>query len=150
MIPGMGYDITIRFYRHIWCDITPDHPKTQGKNNVHENPPPCCSLLFVSALLVSAPFLPGLRSGLFCRPSVVHQLDNRIDRTTSEHQPCSLNTFLFHFVSFLLSLSLFLLVTWYSLVVTRYLEYCFCSWALFLVQYHFVVEIRSGCSLFYI
>ena len=69
----MGYDITI--YRHIWCDITPEHPKTPGQNNFNENRPYCCGLrfFFVPCLcppLALSPAWPFLSS--FCCPSHGH------------------------------------------------------------------------------
>ena len=67
-----GYDITI--YPDIQCDITPDHPKAQGKNNVNETDY-LVAVHVLLWLLVSALFLPCLPPGLFCRPSVAHQMD---------------------------------------------------------------------------
>ena len=68
-----GYDITI--YPDIQCDITPDHPKAQGKNNVNENRLPCCGPRFALAsclcpLLALSPAWPFLSS--VCCPSDGH------------------------------------------------------------------------------
>ena len=68
----MGYEITIS--RDIACDITPDDPKTPGKNNFNENSPPCCGLRFALApglcLLALSPAWPFLSS--FCCPPDGH------------------------------------------------------------------------------
>ena len=87
----LGYDITI--HRDMSFDITPDHLETRGKHKFNENPPPRCRLLLFFLLCLCL-VLACPPSGLFSRPSVVHQLDthHRTDRSTSEQQPCPLRT----------------------------------------------------------
>ena len=127
---GLGYDITI--YRDMSCDITLNHLETPGKYKFNENPPPRCGLLlFISAL--SLPHL-GLSSvwpfsSSFCCPSAGHiiQLGLTVP-VNSNLVPSGLGPLLermmfvlfrFSFFYFLLFISMFvfLLDTWYLVLL---------------------------------
>ena len=119
-----------------------NHAKTPGENNFNVNPQPRCGLLLQYLVLAPSlyPLLGLSPSGFFVvflfswtRHLVMDSTYHQQTATLSPHDSVSyLSACLFsiHFY-------IFLLLSWYSLAVTRYLVYC-CYWrsrALFLVQY---------------
>ena len=125
----MGYDITI--YRDISYDITPEDLGTPGEYKFHENPPPRCGLLLFFRLCL-CPHL-GLSSvwhflSSFCCPSAGHIIGLTVPAAKSNLVPSRLGLLpermfvLFHFsISFLLFSffpSLFLLDTWYLILLS--------------------------------
>ena len=70
----------IAIYRNIPCHVTPDPLETTCKYKFNETPPPRCGTLDIFGV-VSARTLACPPSGLFRRPSVVHQLDTSQGRS---------------------------------------------------------------------
>ena len=109
-------------YYAIWPRITPKQAKTTSTKTDHLVE--ACVLLW---LLVSTLFLPCLPPGLFCRPSVAHQVNTSQNwpyhRQTSTLSPrdsaCYLSSWLFllRFSVFFLSLShypsCYIIIAWY-------------------------------------
>ena len=131
------------------------HTGSRGKNNLDENPPPRCRVVFVfgSLPIPSSCLAPRLAFYVLILLSIswTHHLiiDWPYHQQTATLPPhdsvsyLSACLFSFHF-------HIFLLVACYSVV--QYLTYR-CYWrsrALFLVQYHVVVERSSRCSVYYI
>ena len=124
-----GHDVTI--YRDTPCDITHTRSprNTRHKPKFIENPPPRCGLLlFFSTLSLPSSWLavfvwPFL--SFFCCPSAGHIIRLTVSPANSNLVPSGLGLlpermhvgfcFIFNFFSllFILSLSFFLLDTWY-------------------------------------